>query len=378
MRLEVLEPGRPRARDERSRRARDGRDARPTERDGRDAHPTGPTGETLVPLNRPLGPLADRHGRTIGYLRLSLTKACAMRCVYCRPERILNTRGESMLSVDEIEALARHLVERHGLHKVRLTGGDPTSRREFTSILTRIAGIDGVRDLAMTTNALTLAKRAREYADAGLGRVNISLDTLDPSRFAALTGVDGLERVLQGIDAAQEAGLTPIRINCVVVRNQNEQDLPALVRFAAACGLEVRFIELMPMGPLAPRWRERFVPESRMRESIAPIVRRWRPLEQGHDAARRCAVELENGRECVVGFITPMSCNFCAACNRIRVAADGELYPCLMDRPAGTLLPALRPKFDPEALDDRLEQGLRWKRAEHPHDGHAIMTHIGG
>jgi len=338
---------------------------------------------TVLPSPLPARPveaggLVDRLGRGVGYLRLSLTKACSMRCTYCRPERIASIRGEPTLTPDEIQRLVEHLADRHGLSKVRLTGGDPTSRRELTEIIERVAGVKGVRDVAMTTNGLTLVKRAREYRDAGLRRINISLDTLHPQRFAALTGVDGLERVLRGLDAARDAGLWPIRLNSVVVRGQNEQDLPDLVRFAAANGYEARFIELMPMGPLASSWKQRYVPESDMWAILDPIIRSWTPIEQGHDAARRYRVRLDDGAEAVIGFITPMSCNFCAACNRIRIAADGRLYPCLMDKPAGSILEALRPEFDPGLLDAILAQGLGQKRDEHPHDGHAVMTHIGG
>lgn len=338
---------------------------------------------TVLPSPLPARPveaggLVDRLGRGVGYLRLSLTKACSMRCTYCRPGRIASIRGEPTLTLDEIQRLVEHLADRHGLSKVRLTGGDPTSRRELTEIIERVAGVKGVRDVAMTTNGLTLVKRAREYRDAGLRRINISLDTLHPQRFAALTGVDGLERVLRGLDAARDAGLWPIRLNSVVVRGQNEQDLPDLVRFAAANGYEARFIELMPMGPLASSWKQRYVPESDMWAILDPIIRSWTPIEQGHDAARRYRVRLDDGAEAVIGFITPMSCNFCAACNRIRIAADGRLYPCLMDKPAGSILEALRPEFDPGLLDAILAQGLGQKRDEHPHDGHAVMTHIGG
>ena len=304
-----------------------------------------------------------------------------MRCTYCRPAKLENPRGEERLSPEEIEGLVRHLVERHGLRKVRLTGGDPTSRGELTEIIRRVAEVPGVKDLAMTTNGLTLPRRASEYAAAGLGRVNISLDTLDRRRFAKLTGVDGLGRVLEGIDAALEAGLWPIKLNTVVVRGQNEQDLPDLVRFAAERGLEARFIELMPMGPLADRWRERYVPEARMRRRLDGAIVSWRALEQGHDAARRYRVVLDDawgGREATIGFITPMSCNFCSDCDRIRVAADGTLYPCLMDRPAGSLRPALRSGLDPDRLDGLLAAGLARKAPEHPHDGFAVMTHIGG
>jgi cyclic pyranopterin phosphate synthase len=322
-------------------------------------------------------PLRDHFGRGIGYLRLSLTKACAMRCLYCRPAMLEQPRDEPQLTPGEIEALVRHLAERHGLSKVRLTGGDPTSRREFKDILARVARVSGIDDLAITTNGLTLRRHAQAYADAGLKRLNISLDTLDPERFATLTGVDQLDRVIEGIDAAKKAGLDPVKLNTVVVRDRNESDLPGLVHFAADRGLEARFIELMPMGPLAEKWAERYVPEFEIWRALEPIVEQAQPLEQGSDAARRYRVRLSDGRWVTVGVITPMSCNFCANCNRIRIASDGTLYPCLMDEPADSLLPAVRP-FDGELLDRYLADGLAGKRAEHPHDGFVTMTHIGG
>ncbi|XAL99898.1 GTP 3',8-cyclase MoaA [Phycisphaeraceae bacterium D3-23] len=322
--------------------------------------------------------LQDTTGRGIGYLRLSLTKACSMRCTYCRPTWLEQPRDEAMLTPAELEQLARHLVSNHGLHKVRLTGGDPTSRPELVEIIRRIASIDGINDLAMTTNGLTLPRMAEQYARAGLKRINLSLDTLDPERFKRMTGVDGLRRVLKGLDAAKAAGISPIKINSVVLRGENDADIPAMVRFAAANDVPIRFIELMPMGPLASSWADRYVPESEMRARLAPIVRESEDLEQGHDAARCARVVLDDGSVAKVGFITPMSCNFCAQCNRMRIAADGAIYPCLMDEPRGSLLEAVRPVFDGDAVDEAIRASLEHKQAEHPHDGFVTMTHIGG
>ncbi|MFI4861936.1 MAG: GTP 3',8-cyclase MoaA [Phycisphaerales bacterium JB063] len=322
--------------------------------------------------------LQDTTGRGIGYLRLSLTKACSMRCTYCRPTWLEQPRGEPVLTPQELEQIARHLARHHGLRKVRLTGGDPTSRPELVEIIRRIASIEGIDDLAMTTNGLTLVRMAQQYADAGLKRINLSMDSLDPDRFARMTGVNGLARVLEGIDAAHAAGLGPIKINAVVLRGENDQELPDLVRFAAKRGVVIRFIELMPMGPLASSWAERYVPEQAMRDAIAPIVRDMQPLEQGHDAARRYRMTLDDGSTAEVGFITPMSCNFCAQCNRMRITANGELYPCLMDEPRGSLLDAVRPVFDGHAVDQAIQNSLEQKQAEHPHDGFVTMTHIGG
>ncbi len=320
----------------------------------------------------------DPLGRGIGYLRLSLTRGCSMRCTYCRPETDANPRGELRLSPSEIEQLVRHLTEHHGLNKVRLTGGDPTSRPELLQIIERIASVPGVADLAMTTNGLTLERMAQHYRAAGLRRVNISLDTLDRDRFTRLTGVDGLDRVLRGIDAARAAGLSPIKLNTVVVRGQNESCLIELARFAAPRNLELRFIELMPMGPLASDWRERYVPASEVRERLSRAMRFDSLLPQGHDAARRHHVTLDDGRRATIGFITPMSCNFCADCNRLRITADGGIYPCLMDHPAGSLLSALRPAFDAERVDRLLRQAYTKKQPEHPAAGPVTMTAMGG
>lgn len=323
-------------------------------------------------------PLTDTQGRAIGYLRLSLTRACQMRCTYCRPTRMIECDRDGDLSAEEAETLVRHLVNHHGLHKVRLTGGDPTARPDLIQIIERIARIRGIDDLAMTTNGLSLASRAREYAAAGLGRVNVSLDALDRDTFEQMTGVDGLDRVLRGIDAAIGAGLTPLRLNTVVMRNHNEGRLVELVDFAASIGAEIRFIEMMPMGPMGDQWADHYVPEPEIRQRLETSFTDWKPIPQHHDSARRYRVTASNGHQAVVGFITPMSCNFCADCNRLRIAADGTIYPCLMDRPAGSLLPALRPAFDPVQMNTLITEALKQKQPEHPLQGFVTMTHIGG
>lgn len=342
------------------------------------ALPVMPTRTFRSTQKMPAGKLQDPLGRGVGYLRLSLTRGCSMRCTYCRPETDANPRNENRLSPTEIEQLIRHLVEQHGLSKVRLTGGDPTSRPELVEIIERIASVPGIKDLAMTTNGLTLSRMAERYKRAGLQRVNISLDTLDPERYTEMTGVDGLTRVLQGIDTAIAAGLSPIKINTVVVRGQNEDSLYNIVRFSAGRGMEARFIELMPMGPLKETWHNRYVPEAEMRDRLSLRMQFGNHLIQGHDAAKRYHVTLESGLETKVGFITPMSCNFCADCNRVRLAADGRIYPCLMDRSAGSLMPALRPGFDADFVDQLLSEALTQKQAEHPAFGTAVMTSIGG
>lgn len=302
-----------------------------------------------------------------------------MRCTYCRPDFLTNPDSKNDLTLPEIESLVQHLVEHHGVHKVRLTGGDPTARPDLIDIIAAISSIPGIDDLAMTTNGLTLQRDAQAFYNAGLNRINVSIDALDADLFHRMTGIDGLSRVLGGIDAAIEAGIQPVKLNTVVLKNKNEDQLVDLVRFAAKRGVIVRFIEMMPMGPMAANWAERYVDAASMKARLmADGVTNWKRGEQGKSAAEPYEVDTPEGELAEIGFITPMSCNFCAACNRIRIAADGQIFPCLMDEPAGSLVDALRPNFDPERLTQILETALNQKKQEHPITGFVTMTHIGG
>lgn len=322
--------------------------------------------------------MQDGQGRSIRYLRLSLTRACGMQCVYCRPAALRHEAADTDLTPAELHDLVRHLVSTHGLRKVRLTGGEPTARADLLDIVSRLAGISGLQELALTTNGLLLERLAAPLAQAGLHRVNVSLDSLDAQRFAKITGVNGLSRVLAGIAAAVQSGLSPVKLNAVVVRGENDDELPDLVRFAADRNLEIRFIELMPMGPLADQWSRRYVSEAEMRERLESEVREWMELPRDAGSARKVRVVLADGQSANVGFITAMSCPFCDRCNRIRIGSDGALYPCLMDRPSGSLLEALRPVLNPRRFDDILGAGLCAKASEHPAVGFGVMTHIGG
>lgn len=308
-----------------------------------------------------------------------------MRCSYCRP--VSDSPGPcrdgggaaEQLSVEELYLLVQYLVECQGLRKVRLTGGEPTDRRDVLELLERLRSIRGLDELVLTTNGLRLAKMAGGLVEAGLDRVNVSLDSLDRDRYIELTGVDGLGRVLDGLEACERAGLRPIRVNTVVIRGKNEHELPSLVSFAVERGWEIRFIELMPMGPLAATWSDRYVPAARMRAVIDPVVSSWSALPRTSDAAARFSVRLKaSGRPGVIGFIRPMSCAFCDQCDRIRIGSDGTVYPCLMDQPGGSISDALRPVFDPVKLMDLLQPMLARKAEEHPCRGAGVMTRIGG
>ena len=322
--------------------------------------------------------MEDIFSRRIRYLRLSITPACAMRCVYCRPEVYQGGGLGDFLSVEEMARLVAYLVEQHGLRKVRVTGGEPTSRPDVVEIVGRLAGICGLEQLVMTTNGLTLARQAMAFKKAGLQRINVSVDSLNAARFAKITGVAGLERVLRGIEAAREAGLSPVKINCVVVRGENEDELADLLLWAAAEELEIRFIELMPMGPLRDRWSQRYVTEGQMRHHLNRVVEEWRAVEYGSASARKYEARLRNGGMAKVGFITAMSQPFCGQCDRLRITAEGEIYPCLMDEPRGNIMPAIRPVFDEEHLEAILRKCLSVKAREHPAYGFAVMTQLGG
>lgn len=323
-------------------------------------------------------PLRDAHGRHVRYLRLSVTSACPMRCLYCRPASMASPRGpgDAELSPLEILQLATTLAH-FGLRKVRITGGEPTARADLVEIVGRLASVPGLDELTLTTNGLTLARQARVLAAAGLRRVNVSLDSLDAERFQRITGIDALPRVLEGIDAAIASGLSPLKLNCVVVRGENDHEGPDLLRFAADRQVELRFIELMPMGPLSDRWQERFVSSAETRRRLEPLVDRWLPRVQHSSPARSFDVLLRDGRSARVGFISAMSCPFCDRCDRVRITADGALLGCLMDRPTLSLLPALRP-FDPAALLDLMDRALSQKPRQHPRLGHSAMVAIGG
>ena len=354
------------------------------------APPANPQKERTTPLEvlRPpvadAGPgLRDGSGRGVHYLRLSVTGNCSMRCGYCRPGVDANRPEPHRLDAGGVRFLVGHLHRRSGLRKVRLTGGEPTTRRDLPGLV-RAAREAGVEEVAVTTNGLTLERDAPRLADAGLSRANVSLDTLDAGRFEALTGVDGLRRVLRGIEAAR--GVLPggVKLNAVVIAGHNDGgDLLALAKWAAERSLPLRFIELMPMGPLAGAWAGRYVPAAAMKATLRAAGVTLEALPETADAARRFRATLPGppggaaGAVAELGFITPMSCNFCGSCDRLRVSADGDLHPCLMDEPRGNVADAVR-RRDPEALDRLLAAAFERKAAEHPPAGPAVMTRMGG
>jgi len=277
------------------------------------------------------GNLTDRFGRGLNYLRISVTDRCNMRCDYCRPDADVY-KAEShaqILRYEEIERIVR-VAAKVGVNKIRITGGEPLVRRDLPVLIEKLADIPGITDISMTSNATLLTKYAQDLAAAGLGRINISIDSLNPLRFRKLTGGE-LAPVLAGIEAAKAAGLLPIKLNTVLMRgiNAGDQyaDVAELIDFASDIGAIIRFIELMPMKQ-GMDWEKHYISidEVLQREDVRARVDVDAPLLTGNTAARY--LPLKNGKG-DVGFIMPMSERFCEGCNRLRLTADGGLRSCL-------------------------------------------------
>ena len=285
----------------------------------------------------------DVLGRPLRDLRLSLIEACNFRCPYCMPvDRIADDHGldvASRLSFDEIETLVRGFVEL-GVRKLRLTGGEPLLRKRLPELVRRLSMIDGLEDLALTTNGSLLAAHAQALRDAGLRRITVSLDTLDPGQFRALSGGRGeLAGVLAGVAAAQAAGFAPVKLNCVLQRGVNEDGILPLAAYAREHGHVLRFIEYMDVGTCNGWAPERVVPSIEVRDLLHA---HWplQPLDpnyRGEVAARHAYVD--GGGE--VGFVSSVSAPFCGDCHRARVSADGQLYTCLFAGGGHALRPLL-------------------------------------
>jgi len=274
----------------------------------------------------------DRFGREIDYLRLSVTDHCNLRCVYCMPLRGLSfIPSPELLSAAEIEAVVQAAVK-VGFRKFRLTGGEPTLRPDILEITQRIAGVSGVEDLAMTSNGILLPRLASALKGAGLRRLNIHVDTLHSERLTKLMRFGSLEEVEAGIEAAQGAGLVPIKINCTVTRDYNDGDVVELARRALEGDWHVRFIELMPLGggETAHVALSQFVPSSETRRRIEGELGALVPLDDQSPSDEARNYRFERGKG-VVGFISPVSEPYCGSCNRMRLTADGKFHLCLLN-----------------------------------------------
>lgn len=330
----------------------------------------------------PVTPLADRHGRVHTYLRVSVTDRCNFRCTYCVPEGPLSYMPRADLLTYEEIARVVGVFARMGVRRVRLTGGEPTVRRDLVELVRSIAAIPGIDDLSMTTNGHALTTLAAPLAKAGLRRVNVSLDTLDPVAFARITRGGDVARVLAGIEAARAAGLTPIKVNAVVMADENDAAIEELAAYFLpnAKDTVLRFIEVMPFEER----RHRCVSSASIRARLAAIA----PLEPASaKVGGGPSTEWRWGSGSTplrVGFISPLTEHFCATCNRLRLLADGHLRTCLAHEETPSLRDVLRGGADDAALEALIRAIVADKPAGHealaeggrPFEG--VMTGIGG
>lgn len=323
----------------------------------------------------------DRFGRNVNYLRISLTDRCNLRCVYCMPEEMTFRPRAELLQDDEIYRLV-DLFAGLGFRKVRLTGGEPTVRANVVEIVRRIAHTPGIQAVAMTTNGLMLEKLARPLVDAGLQRVNVSIDTLDPAKFKKLTRWGDVQDVWAGIHAAEAVGLK-VKLNAVVVRGYNDkEDVVDLARLTLFQRWQVRFIEMMPFGDVADFQQAGVVPEEELRATIAAALGPLTLLNDGRLDGEARLYQLEEGLG-TIGFISSVTQPFCASCNRARLTADGRLRLCLLREKEVDLLTPLRQGATNEELKAIIEEGIWWKPWGHglAHDViplNRVMSEIGG
>ena len=313
-------------------------------------------------MGESMAPMIDRFGRRITYLRVSVTDRCDFRCVYCMAEDMIFLPRQSVLSLEELDRLASTFVAR-GVRKLRLTGGEPLVRRNIMSLiesLSRHLG-KGLDELTLTTNGSQLARYADALTDCGVARINVSLDTLDPAKFRAITRFGDLASVLRGIDAADRAGFK-IKINTVALRDINEDEIADLIRWSHGRGFDLTLIETMPMGEIDADRTDQYLPLSLVRARLSQLFTIDETDYRTGGPARYVKVRETGGR---LGFITPMTHNFCESCNRVRVTCTGTLYMCLGQEDAADLRAPLRASASDDYLHAAIDEAIARKPKGH-------------
>lgn len=310
--------------------------------------------------------LIDSFGRAINYVRLSVTDRCDLRCIYCMAEDMTFLPRSEVLAIEELVLLGKTLCEL-GVTKLRITGGEPLIRGGIIELMQALGKIPQLQELCLTTNGTHLAQHAQALKDAGVDRINISLDSLNPERFKQLTRFGDINQVFAGIKAAQAAGFERIKLNCVALKHYNADEAPELVRFALNEGLDISFIEEMPLGRIDGHGRAaEFISSAELREHIGKHVSLQPSSVTSGGPARYWQVE---GFESRIGFISPHSENFCSSCNRVRVTATGKLILCLGQENSADLRAAMRNNSTPElALRETLLQAIAHKPEKHAFD----------
>jgi GTP 3',8-cyclase len=310
--------------------------------------------------------LIDTFGRAHNNLRVSVTDRCNLRCVYCMPEEVTFMDRAELLTFEEITRFVR-VAAPLGIDKIRLTGGEPLMRRDLPRLVRMLVEVPGIKDVGLTTNALLLTEQAQALYDAGMRRINVSLDTLDAERFRQLTRRDGLERTLEGIDAAKRAGFAPVKVNAVIMRGVNEMDVVPLARHAREHGWEMRYIEYMPIG--AEAWeREKVYFAHEILDAIEREVGALVPAEDYDPRAPAMDFRYADGRG-RVGIIASVSRPFCRSCNRLRLTSDGKLRNCLFALDEVDVKRVLRDGGDEGRLAELIRANV-WAKWE----GHEINT----
>ena len=315
--------------------------------------------------------MRDSYGRTIDYLRLSVTERCDLRCRYCMEEAGIPKRTHAeMLRLEELAEIGEAAVAL-GVRKIRLTGGEPLVRRGLLTLCRSLSALPGLEELCLTTNGAQLKTFAAPLRAAGVSRLNISLDSLQPEKFTCLTRRGNLQDTLDGIAAAEAAGFDRLKLNCVLLGGVNDDEIGDFLRLTEDHPWEVRFIELMPMGPCAHWGAERFLPASVILERFPAL----RPLPEDGGVARRYQLP---GAQGTVGLISPLSCDFCARCRRLRVTADGRLLPCLHGKAERDLRGLHGEDLRQALLAGAMAKPLRHHLAAGGSDTERDMNEIGG
>lgn len=338
--------------------------------------------QSTIPLSSLNGKRAvDAYGRVMTYLRISLTDRCNFRCVYCMPAAGMVFQPRDELLTDDELLRAIGICVGLGFNKLRLTGGEPTIRPHFVDLVRAIKEIPGVDELSMTTNGLLLSRMAAELKSAGLDRINVSMDTLDPVRFRAMTRGGRLDLVLAGLDAAEQAGIGPIKINAVVLKDQNDHEVAELAAVTLEKEWQMRFLEIMPMEGVGEVHDESLVTSEETQRRIEARFGPLLPVETDpSDPARLWRIPGARG---AIGFISPVSAPFCAHCNRVRLAADGKLRLCLLRNDEVELRELMRSGASDEDISRTIRGGV-WRKpwghglAEGDRETGRGMSQIGG
>jgi GTP 3',8-cyclase len=316
-----------------------------------------------APPDQLFRPMVDPFGRTIRYLRVSVTDRCDLRCFYCMSEDMTFLPKKDLLTLEELDRLCTAFIAK-GVRKIRLTGGEPLVRRNVMSLvrsLSRHLGSGALDELTLTTNASQLARFAGELRDCGVRRINVSLDTLDAQKFRAITRWGDLDKVLAGIEAARAAGLA-VKINAVALKNMNEEEIPSLMEWAHGKGMALTLIEVMPMGEIGEGRIDQYVPLSLVRARLAQHYTLTDLDENTGGPARYVRIAETGGK---LGFITPMTHNFCESCNRVRITCTGTLHTCLGHEDASDLRKPLRASAEDDLLSATIDRAIGLKPKGH-------------